>query len=144
MFGTLSTSRFPFSMREWELPRLMEKMFGPEEEWWIHEGFAPRMNLAETDGAFEATIELPGLKPEEVKVEIHGGVLKVSGEKKEEKEEKGKTWHRVERRTGSFLRTLPLPSPVDETKVEARFEEGVLKVIVPKTEESKPRRIEVK
>lgn len=127
----------PLIRFEREMENLMERLGG-----W--EGFEPKVNVAETEKEFEITAELPGLKPEEVTVEIRNGDLWISGERKEEKEEKGKTWHRVERRYGEFRRTIPLPEAVAKEKVEATFSEGVLKVIVPKTEEAKPRHIEVK
>ncbi len=126
---------------EREMENLMGGMVGRSGDW---EGLEPRMNLAETEKEFEVTAELPGLKPEEVKVEVKNRELWISGERKEEKEEKGKTWHRMERRYGEFRRVMPLPAAVDEAKVEAKVENGVLKVVLPKTEAAKPRHIEVK
>jgi HSP20 family protein len=134
----------PFSRFEEEMENLMERFFARENGWPVIEGFAPTANLAETEGEFEVTVELPGLKPEEVTVEMKNGELWISGEKREEKEEEGKTWHRVERRMGSFRRVFRLPTPIKEEAIEAKFENGVLKVTVPKTEEVKPKRIEVK
>jgi HSP20 family protein len=84
------------------------------------------------------------MKPEEINVEVQNGQLWISGEKKEEKEEKGKTYHRVERRYGSFRRMLPIPASVDPEKVEASFREGVLKITLAKTEEAKAKHVEVK
>jgi HSP20 family protein len=77
-------------------------------------------------------------------VEMKEGSLWISGEKKEEKEEKGKTFHRVERRAGMFRRVLPLPAEVAEGQAEARFIDGVLKITLPKTEKVAPKQIEVK
>jgi HSP20 family protein len=134
-----------FSRLGEEMEGLMEKFFGPEEGWLPRaEGFVPRTDLMETDNGYEVIVELPGLKPEEVKVELHDGALWISGEKKEEKEEEGKTWHRVERRWGEFRRVFPLGTAVMEDKVEAEFKHGVLKVTIPKSPEAKPRHIEVK
>lgn len=127
----------PLVRFEREMENLMERLGG-----W--EGFEPKINIAETEKAFEVTAELPGMKAEEVAVEMRNGGLSISGERKEEKEEKGKTWHRVERRYGEFRRMIPLPEVVEKEKIEATFSDGVLKVIVPKTEEAKPRHIEVK
>jgi HSP20 family protein len=106
--------------------------------------FVPEANVVETEKTVEVTLDLPGMKPEDVKLEVREGRLCVSGEKREEKEEKGKTFHRIERRTGSFLRTIPLPAVVDDTKAEAKFVEGVLKVTLPKTLEALPKAIPVK
>lgn len=130
--------------REWE--NVMERFFGAPtmREWEEAEKFIPRMNVAETENEFEVTVELPGMKPEEVKVELENGNLKVYGERKEEKEEKEKTFHRIERKYGSFYRVFALPAMVEEEKIAAKFHEGVLTVTLPKTEKVKPKQIEVK
>ena len=84
------------------------------------------------------------MEPDQVHVELKDGALWITGEKKEEKEETGKTYHRIERRHGEFRRMLPLPASIDESKIDAKFEKGVLIVTVPKSEQSKTRHIEVK
>jgi HSP20 family protein len=130
---------------ETEFPKWMREVIGPETGIFGQEGkFMPEANLVETEKAVEVTVELPGMKPEEVKVEMKEGALWITGEKKEEKEEKGKTFHRVERRAGMFRRIFALPAEVEEGKVEARFVEGVLKVTLPKVEKIAPKQIEVK
>jgi HSP20 family protein len=108
------------------------------------ETYDPKVNLAETDGNFELSVDLPGIKPDEIKVELRNGNLVISGERKEENEEKGKTYHRVERSYGSFCRTIPLPAKVEEGKIDAKFANGVLNVTLPKSEETKPKQIAVK
>jgi len=127
---------------EQEFPTLFERMFATEE-WPWGEGFAPRTNVAETAEALEVTVELPGMKPEEFHVEVHNHELWVTGEKKEEKEEKGKTFLRVERRHGEFKRVIPLPENVNVEKVVAEYKEGVLRIAIPKTGETKTKQIEV-
>ena len=107
-------------------------------------GFTPKLDLVESEGAFEVTVDLPGMKPEEVNVELKNGQLWITGEMKEEKEEEGKTYHRIERHVGEFRRVLPLPTAVKEEEIEAKFTEGVLKITVPKSEEAKTKHIEVK
>jgi len=77
-------------------------------------------------------------------VSVENGVLTMQGERKQEKEEKGKKFHRMERYYGSFLRTFTVPDNVDDTKVRAEFKDGVLNVHLPKTEKAKPKAIEVK
>lgn len=134
----------PLERVENEFAELMEKLFNPEEAFNGLEVFAPKSNFAEMEEAFEVTVELPGMKPEEFNVEVKNGELWVTGEKKEEKEEKGKTWHRVERRYGEFRRIFALPAEVKEEEVKAEYREGVLRIIVPKAEVAKPRKIEVK
>jgi HSP20 family protein len=134
----------PLENFENEFAGMMERFFGPEEGFNGLEKFAPRSNLAETENGFEVTVELPGMKAEEFNVEFKNGELWITGEKKEEKEEKGKTWHRVERHYGEFRRIFALPAPVNEEKVVAEYKEGVLRVTVPKAEAVKPKKIEVK
>ena len=130
---------------EMDFPKWMTEVLGPEMAGLGTNGkFLPEANLAETDKAVEVTVELPGMKPEEVKVEIKGEQLWITGEKKEEKEEKGKTFHRIERRAGMFRRVLPLPVEVKEQAVDARFAEGVLKITLPKAERVAPKQIEIK
>jgi len=133
-----------FSRFENEMEDLLERFFGNGVEDWGPTRFTPSLNVSETDTSYDVAVELPGLKPEDVSVELKEGNLYVSGEKKEETEEKDKTFHRIERRHGEFRRMIQLPGSVAEDKVAAKFENGVLKVSVPKTEEVKPKRIPVK
>ena len=84
------------------------------------------------------------MKKEDVKVEIHDGMLSLQGERKQEKEEKGKKFHKVERSYGKFVRRFTVPTDVDEQKVLAEFKEGVLQVHLAKSENAKPRAIDVK
>lgn len=106
--------------------------------------WAPTVDIAETPEEFHIKAELPEVKKEDVKVSVDNGVLRLEGERKQEKEEKGKKYHRVERSYGSFLRTFALPDNVDDTKVRAEFKDGVLNVRLPKTEKAKPKAVEVK
>jgi len=106
--------------------------------------WAPRVNIAETEKAFEIKAEIPEVNKEDVKVTVHNGVLTIQGERKQEKEEKGKKFHRVERLYGSFTRSFTLPDNVDETKISALFKDGILNLQIQKTEEAKPKSIEVK
>jgi HSP20 family protein len=106
--------------------------------------WTPRVDIAETDKAFEIKVEIPAVNKEDVKVTVHNGVLTVQGERKLEKEEKGKKFHRVERFYGSFTRSFTLPDNVDEAKISASFKDGMLNLQVQKTQEAKPKSIEVK
>jgi len=137
------TARLPdFEM---EFPKWMTEVFGPEAGLVGHDGkFLPEANIVETDKAVEIAVDLPGMKQEDVKVEVREKALWITGEKKEEKEEKGKTFHRVERRAGMFRRVFPLPVEVMEDNVDARFTDGVLKITLPKAEKVAPKHIEVK
>ena len=87
---------------------------------------------------------MPGVNKEEVKVTVEGGVLSISGERKVEKEEKDKKYHRIERSYGTFVRSFTLPEAAATDKVSAEFKDGVLKVHLPKDERAKPKSIEVK
>jgi len=95
--------------------------------------FAPRLDISETEKEISISAELPGLEPEDIDISLDRNVLTLSGEKHREKEEKGKHFYRVERSYGSFHRSIPLPSEVDENKIDASFKRGVLKVKLPKT-----------
>ncbi len=106
--------------------------------------FAPRANVAETEREYEITLDLPGMKPDEVNVELKENQLWVFGERTREAEEKGKTYHRIERTYGQFRRIIPLASQVKSDAIEAEYHEGVLRITVPKSEAAQPKRIEVK
>src|SRR5581483_11426313 len=88
--------------------------------------FSPRTDVAETEDAYEVTLEMPGLKPEDFHVELKNDEVWITGEKKAEREQKGKAWHRSERFYGQFQRVIPLSTPVDEEKVQADYRHGVL------------------
>ncbi len=106
--------------------------------------WAPRVDISETDKEFAIKAEIPDVKKEDVKVTVDNGVLTIQGERKQEKEENGKKFHRVERFYGSFARSFTLPDNVDETKIKATFKDGMLNLQIEKTEEVKPKSIEVK
>jgi HSP20 family protein len=107
-------------------------------------GFQVALDLSETDDAVEVRMDVPGIQPEEIEVEVSGNLLQITGERKEEQEEKGKTWHRVERSSGSFFRSIKLPCEVESEHIEAHCEHGVLTIILPKSDFKKPRKIQVK
>ncbi len=108
------------------------------------ESYIPSLNLSETDSELQITMDVPGVKPEEVDIEVTGNAVRVRGEHKEEKEEKGRTYHRIERRTGSFFRAVELPCEVKRDKVVADYKDGVLKITLPKSEVTKPHKVTVK
>ena len=104
----------------------------------------PLVDITEDEKEYLITAELPEVKKEDVKVTLENGVLTVTGERKFEKEEKNKKWHRVERSYGSFARSFALPDDGDASKVNAEFKDGMLKVHVAKSEAARPKQIEVK
>ena len=105
--------------------------------------WTPLADITEDEKEYLIKAELPELKREDVKVTVENGVLTISGERKFEKEEKRKKYHRVERGYGSFMRSFALPDDADGTKVKAEFKNGILTVHLPKNEKAKPKQIEV-
>lgn len=103
----------------------------------------PPLDIVENENEFVIKASLPGLKPEEVQISVHGDRLVIRGETKAEEEKKGQTWHLRERRFGSFRRSLSLGMPINSDKAVARFENGVLTLTLPKAEEVKPKQIKV-
>lgn len=106
--------------------------------------WAPAVDVQETEKEYIVKADLPDVRKEDVKVGIENGVLTLEGERKQEKEENNKKFHRVERVYGKFVRRLALPMEIDAQKVAAEFKDGVLNVKMPKTESAKPRAIDVK
>jgi HSP20 family protein len=95
-----------------------------------------RLDVKEDDKAYTVTADLPGLSEKEIDMTFDDGVLTIRGEKKVERDEKSGTWHLVERSQGSFARQLSLPTDVQADKIEAKFDKGVLTVILPKETEA--------
>jgi HSP20 family protein len=107
-------------------------------------GFAPSVDISEDDGNFIVTAELPGMKREDVNVELEDDVLTVRGEKRSEREEKKEKRRFVERSYGTFSRSFTLPANADPEKVNAAFKDGVLTVTIGKRPETKPRVVDIK
>ena len=103
----------------------------------------PAMDVYETEDRIVATLELPGIEPKDVEVSVEDSTLTVSGKREFTSETNEDNYHRVERRYGSFARSISLPQTVDTEKVGARFDKGVLTIEVPKVERAKPKKIEI-
>jgi HSP20 family protein len=103
----------------------------------------PAMDLAETDEHLVLRADLPGLREDDVNIEIKDRVLRISGERRSEHEDKGEGFHRVERAYGGFSRSLNLPDGIDADDVSASFDRGVLEVKIPKPAERKPHRVQI-
>lgn len=140
-----AVERGPLAALRHEMDDLLGRFLGEENDSLFGRG-VPDLDLCETDSTIEVKLDLPGINPEELNIELSGDVLTVSGERKEEKEakENGKRFHRVERRYGSFSRSVWLPCPVQEGKADARYRDGVLTITLPKAEEAKTKKIKVK
>ena len=108
------------------------------------EQFFPAMDVYETEKSVVVETALPGINPDEVKVSVEKGVLTVTGESKKEHEVDDKNYYRKEVRAGSFFRQVALPAPVLEDKVNAVFEDGMLKVTCPKAEQVKSKKVEIR
>ncbi|MGE5277728.1 MAG: Hsp20/alpha crystallin family protein [Acidobacteriota bacterium] len=106
--------------------------------------WAPAVDIQETEKEYLVKAELPEVEKQDVKVTVQDNVLTIQGERKQEKEEKGKKFHRIERSYGTFLRTFTVPEEVEGTKVAAEFKDGLLKVHLPKSEKPHAKTIEVK
>jgi len=106
--------------------------------------FEPVVDIREDADAYYVHAELPGVKKEEVRITMQDNMLSIRGEKKQESEKKEASYHRLERSYGAFERTITLPASVMADKVDASFTDGVLTIMLPKTEEVKPREIAVK
>jgi HSP20 family protein len=101
------------------------------------------LDVTEDENEFVVKASLPGVKPEDVQITVHGETLTIQGQSKYEEEKKDERWHIRERRAGSFQRSIALPVPVDSDKAQATFEHGVLTLTLPKSEQAKPRQIKV-
>jgi HSP20 family protein len=125
---------------------MLRELWGPvaDSEEVASRVWAPPVDIREGVDALTLTAELPGLTKEDVSITLENNVLTLSGERKFEKEAHGESYHRVERSYGNFSRSFTLPSTVKTDKVDARFENGVLTISLPKQEESKPRQITIK
>ncbi|MGE5858288.1 MAG: Hsp20/alpha crystallin family protein [Solirubrobacterales bacterium] len=126
-----------------DMNRLFDRFFEGRAPNSASRRWIPAMDLVETEDHLVLRGDLPGMTEDDVDIEIKDGVLTVSGERKTDHEEKGEGYHRVERAFGSFSRSLNLPQGVDPEKIEAKFDNGVLEVRIPKPAEAKPTRVEI-
>lgn len=117
-FRKMSTHPMPMG-RSWDLSQV-----------------TPRIDETEDEKAIHVKVELPGMDKDDVDITLTEGMLTIRGEKKQEEEEKGKDFYRTERAFGTFRRSIPIPVEVDETKIEASFNKGVLNITLPKTAEA--------
>jgi HSP20 family protein len=132
-------SRHPFLVFQEEMNRLIDKFFHDSPLDFFEKKpavFAPVIDVTDTGTEIKVAAELPGLEEKDIEVSLTGDSLTIKGEKKEEKEEKGKSYYRMERSYGSFARTIPLSFEVQTEKVEARFKKGVLTITLPKTDKA--------
>ena len=106
--------------------------------------WTPLADISEDDDNYTVKLDLPGVKKEDVRINYENGQLSISGERKQEREKKSSKYHRVERSYGRYFRSFNLPSKIMEDKIDAEFKDGQLTIVIPKSEEAKPKQIEVK
>jgi HSP20 family protein len=114
-----------------------------EEDWALGGSWAPAVDIYEKDGNIVLTAELPGVDAKDVDVRVENNVLTLRGERKFSDEVKRESYHRVERSYGTFTRSFTLPNVVATDQIKADFKDGMLKLILPKREEAKPRQISI-
>ena len=147
MAWEVSTWRpFEFEKMRREMDRLWDSFFegrparrAREEGEWL-----PSLDVSETKGDLVVKAELPGIDPKDIDISLNEGILTIKGEKRQEKEEKEEGYHLVERSYGSFTRSIRLPREIQNERINATYKNGVLKITLPKSEETKKREIKIK
>ncbi|MFO7881975.1 MAG: Hsp20/alpha crystallin family protein [Kosmotogaceae bacterium] len=128
----------PFVDLQREIDRMFDEAF---EDFGIRRstrnGFIPTVNIYETEDAVNIEMEIPGIEKDALDIDLSDGVLTVKGEKKNEREDESKNYHLYERTFGSFNRSFRIPDNVDQNKAKAKYENGILKIELPKKEEAK-------
>ena len=135
----------PFRTLSHEIDDIISRFSeGWEGDWPLAQSM-PSLDLTENNGSLEVTMDVPGLKPEDIDIEVKGDTLTISGRHEEQKteEDKERKYHRMERRTGSFQRRVPLPCAVKERDVTAAYDNGVLTITLSKTEDSATHRVAI-
>ncbi len=122
----------PWSLMDWEGP-----------SWFASSSWLPSLDVNETDKEVSLNVELPGVDPKDVEITLSGKTLTIRGEKKEEVEDKNKNYYRVERRFGSFARSIELPHSVDDNSISADYRNGVLSIKAKKTADAQAKRISI-
>jgi HSP20 family protein len=140
----------PFAMLHHDMDTLFDDFFrGSDMEPFFRNhttAFSPKVDISESDEEIRVSAELPGINEKDIDVTLNHDSMTIKGEKKEEKEDKGKDYYRMERSYGSFCRTIPLPVEIETDKVKASYKKGILTVHIPKSKKAieEKKRIEVK
>jgi len=132
-------SEYPFVSFLQDMEKMIDDFFRDFDRASIREKrgvFNPKVDVLDTDKEVMVTAELPGLSENDIEISLTSDALTIKGEKKAEKEDKGKGYYHMERSYGAFSRTIPLPAEVDSSKVDAKFKKGILTVALPKTEKA--------
>jgi HSP20 family protein len=139
-----ASARDPFAILRKEMDDLISNFWGSGTTDLVKQTVTPAVDVVDSENALVVKMDAPGLEAKDIRVEVHGNTLTLSGERNEEKETKGKTFYRMERRHGSFSRTITLPCTVNENEAVADYTNGVLVLTLPKSENAKARKIPVK
>ncbi len=126
-----------------EINKMFNSFFGSEATDEVETNWTPRLDVVEDKDHYTVMIDIPGMRKDDVKITLRENVLNVRGERTEEVKRDGDTYHIIERRFGKFSRSLTLPTNVIATKIEAKMNDGVLVVTLPKAEDAKPREITI-
>ena len=127
----------------------MNRMFDDAGRTWRNDEpaatttWSPAVDIFETEGEIVVKAELPGMERKDITLNLERNVLTLKGERRFEKETKDENYHRIERSYGGFSRTFSIPATVDEEKIHAEYKEGVLKIVLPKKEQAKPKQIRI-
>lgn len=123
-------------------PNTFNDFFDAFQDNW-NQNYSPRMNLLETEDNYELQVESPGMKKEDVNILFEDNMLTISGEKKTDSKEENSRYHINEICYGKFSRSFELPAHIDSDKIDAKWNEGILNVTIPKTEKAKPKKINI-
>ena len=137
------TTRYPLGLLD-ELDREISSLFRPRGRFAFRETPLAPIHVSEEEDAYDLRIEVPGVNPKDLEVNVEGRFLRVKGEKKDEKEEKEAKRRHTERRFGRFERSFLLPEDAQGDKIQAEYRHGLLEVRIPKIEKAKPRQIKVR
>ena len=137
-------SRDAFSLLRKEMDDLFSNFWGNSQTNFLSQTMSPALDVVESENSFQVKMDAPGLESKDINVQVHGNTLTLSGKRDEEKETKDKTFYRMERRHGSFSRTVTLPCGINEGEAVAEYTNGVLTLTLPKAEGAKTKKIAVK
>ena len=128
-----------------EMDRLWDRFFSERPALdMLEKGWEPTMDITETKSDLIVKAELPGIDPKEIDISLTGDTLTIKGEKQQEKEEKEENYYRIERSYGIFSRTIKLPVSVQNDRIKASYQHGVLKITLPKSGEAKQKQVKIK
>jgi len=132
------------TLRE-KMNRLFEESYGsrPDDRDLISSTWTPSVDIYEKENNLTLCAELPGIKEDDIEIRIEDNTLTLKGERNFEKETKEENYHRIERAYGTFQRTFTLPHYIDQDKIKAEHEDGILKIVMPKKSELKPRNVKI-